>query len=122
MLDVALCNNKGIVRFWQGISWMLYIPLETLPSFQLLLKIVPRLSHSPAICVDKISVRNVLKLKNHHPSFQYHLQLNNLIFLLGIFEDSMSSFHVFLQVPIDLLLTSFIGPMDYVKPTATKHN
>ena len=114
---------KEIVRLWQGISWLLYTPLEIFPSFQLLLKILSRFSHSPAICVHK----NVLKLKNDHPSFQYHLQLNNLIFLLVFFcfcffEGSMSSFHVFLQVPIGLFLISLLGLMDYVKPTATKHN
>ena len=38
-----------------------------------------------AICVHKTPAGNVLKLKNHNPSFHYHLQLNNLIFLPGIF-------------------------------------
>ena len=115
---LCFATIKEIVRLWQGIYRLLYIPLETWSSFQLLLKILLRLSYSPEICVHKTSVGNVLKLKNNHPSFQYHLQLSNLIF----FEDSMSSFHVFLQVPIVLLLTSFIDPMDYVKPTATTRN
>ena len=76
---------KKIVCLWWRISWLLHISLETSSSFQLLLKILSRLSCSPAICVHKTSLGNVLKLKNHHPSFQYYLQLNNLIFLLGIF-------------------------------------